>query len=240
MMTSTRPSAPVAGEAPHPRRVFKRRAPVDLPEPLPLLHPLRPIESARVSRELLPHNRVRMTIDHQPLEGVSPDMLLWWFTHIGGDLDYAGKRVSRYRAWHPLDHIAWALDREAPGGGAGEGARFAIREAFQRRSDMLVDSVDTVEKLDRTGIRLVLRVLGVQVFQLEHTWSAGRGRTHYVSVFDLGARSPWLAPVNAYLRRNVFRPHMDDAWLRHNVEEVGRLEFLLPGLVRAEAPQLLA
>ena len=209
-------------------------------DPLPLLYPLRPLEPTRVSRELLPGHRVRMTTDHEPLAGVTPDMLLWWFRNIGGDMEYAGRRVSRYRVWHPLDHIDWKLDREAPGGGVGEGSRFHIVEAFGRRPDMRIDTVDTVEKLDRTGIRLSLRIAGVQVFQLEHTWSAGRGRTHYVSVFDLGARSRLFTPLNAYLRRRVFRPEMDEAWLRHNIEEVGRLEHFLPALVRTQAPSLLA
>lgn len=76
----------------------------------------------------------------------------------------------------------------------------------------------------------MLRVAGAQVFQLEHTWSPGRGRTHYTSVLDLGGRSALLHPVNAYLRRKVFRPGMDHAWARHNVEEVGLLEHFLPGL----------
>lgn len=98
---------------------------------------------------------------------------------------------------------------------------------------MLIDSVDRVEKLDDTGIRLVMRVAGVQVFQLEHTWSAGRGRTHYTSVFDLGARSPLFLPVNSYLRARVFRPGMERAWITHNIEEVGLLEHFLPALFEA-------
>jgi hypothetical protein len=49
-------------------------------------------------------------------------------------------------------------------------------------------------------------------------------------VFDLGGRSRLLAPVNAYLRRRVFRPEMELAWIRHNIEEVGLLEHFLPAL----------
>ena len=151
-------------------------------------------------------------------------------------MPYADGVYPGYLAWHPLDHIAWELDRPAPDGGTGEGARFHIVETFNQDPTMLIDSVDRVEKLDRTGIRLSLRVAGAQVFQLEHTWSEGRGRTHYTSVFDLGARSRLFAPVNAYLRRRVFRPGMEQAWIRHNIEEVGLLEHFLPALFESHNP----
>lgn len=205
----------------------------DLPEPLPVLHPLRTVDPERVDVQHLANHRVRLTIDHEPLEGLTPDDVLWWFRNIGGTMPYAGGQHPRYRVWHPLDHVHWELERPAPDGTVGEGARFRIVEAFGRDTTMWVDTVDTVEKLDRTGIRLSLRLAGVQVFQLEHTWSQGRGRTHYVSVLDLGARSRLFRPVNVLLRRRVFTEPMERAWIRHNVEEVGLLEHLVPALRRS-------
>ncbi len=175
---------------------------------------------------------MRVTIDHQPLAGITPAMLLWWFQHIGDSTTYGGKQIPGYLAWHPLDHIRWELARPASGGGVGEGARFRIVEAFDRRPEFYVDSTETVEKLDGAGIRLVRRLAGIQVFQLEHTWSACGQGTHYVSVLDLGARSPLLSPVNRYLRTRVFPERMARAWVVHNVEEVGVLEHLLPDVLR--------
>ncbi|HWR84355.1 MAG TPA: hypothetical protein VN200_00030 [Rhodoglobus sp.] len=201
-----------------------------LPNPAPTVFPFRTVDRDRVAITEFPGRRLRITIDHEPLAGVTPDMLLWWFSNIGGDMAYAGASYTRYTVWHPLDHIHWALARQAPGGGAAEGARFRIVEAMGRDERYRVDGVDRVEKLDRTGIRLVQRVAGGMVFQLEHTWSEGRGRTHYVSVLDLGGRSALARPLNAYLRSRVFTPGIEQAWVRHNVEEVGRLEHFLPGL----------
>lgn len=206
-----------------------RRLP--LPAPRPVLHPLRAMDTARTSVQTFGGHRVRLTIDHQPLVGVTPHMLQWWFRHIGDVITYAGQEMSGYLAWHPLDHIHWELARPAPGGGAGEGARFRIVEAFGRRADFHVDSTETVEKLDDTGIRLVRRFVGVPIFQLEHTWAACEGGTHYVSVMDLGARSPLMAPLNRYLTTRIFPEEMARAWLIHNIEEVGVLEHLLPALV---------
>ena len=199
---------------------------------LPVLYPLRPIDTASVQFTDCAHGRRRVTIDHRPLAGVTPAMLLDWFTHLDGTMRYGGQVVDRYLAWHPTDHIRWELWRAAPGGGAGEGARFHIVEAFGGNPRFRVDVVDRVEKLDVTGIRLVQRLLGVPIFALEHTWSAGVEGTHYVSVMDIGARSAAMAPVNALLRRR-FRPAMVEAWVRHNIEEVGQLEYLLPQLANS-------
>jgi hypothetical protein len=195
----------------------------------PVLYPLRPVETATVRFTTAPHHRRRVTIDHRPLAGVTPEMLLDWFTHLGGTMSYAGVVIDRYLAWHPIDHIRWELARPAPGGGAAEGARFRIVEAFGGRPEFKVDVVDRAEKLDETGIRLVQRVAGAVVFQLEHTWSAGSDGAHYVSVLEVGARSAFFRPLNHMLYTR-FPDDMLRAWVKHNIEEVGQLEYLLPQL----------
>jgi hypothetical protein len=205
----------------------------------PVLYPLRPVDTATVRYIEAPHHRRRVTIDHRPLSGVTPAMLLDWFTHLGGTIRYGGEIIDRYLAWHPIDHIKWELARPGPTGGAAEGARFHLVEAFGARPEYLVDEVARVERLDETGIRLVLRIGGVAVFQLEHTWSAGADGAHYVSVMDLGARSALMSPINRIVCQR-FPDHKLRAWVKHNIEEVGQLEYLLPQLAwsgEAEPPQ---
>jgi hypothetical protein len=206
---------------------------LSLPPARPLLRPLRGPDTARTSIDHLPRHRRRITIDHQPLDGITPAMLAWWFRHIGDPVTYAGTSMSGYLAWHPLDHIRWELARPAPTGGAGEGARFRIVEAFGRKPEFYVDTTDRVEKLDDTGIRLVRRALGVPILRLEHTWSHCGDRTHYVSVMDIGTRSTLMTPVNRLLTRR-FPDEMVEAWVVHNIEEVGYLEQLLPDLCGAQ------
>jgi hypothetical protein len=192
------------------------------------LFPLRTPDSATTTIQALSRHRRRVTIDHQPLRGITPQMLLWWFQHIGGEMPYGDAVVPNYLAWHPVDHIRWELARPAPDGGAREGARFRIVEAFQGRPEFYIDTTETVEKLDATGIRLVRRVGGVPVLQLSHTWSPCEGRTHYVSVLEIGSSSRLLTPVNRYLTERRFPMSMARAWLVHNIEEVGMLEHILP------------
>ncbi|WP_088288536.1 hypothetical protein [Kineosporia sp. A_224] len=201
---------------------------VRVPDPRPVVHPLRGVGSATWSIAELPHGRRRVTIDHAPLPGVTPADLLWWFTHIGGTVRYGGAVVPRYLAWHPVDHILWELARPASDGSAGEGARFRIVERFARNP--AIDVTERVEKLDATGIRLVQRRFGVKIFQLEHTWSAAAEGAHYVSVMDIGARHSWLAPLNRWLTTRAMPVALCEAWVQHNVEEVGQLPFLLAAL----------
>lgn len=195
----------------------------------PVLYPLRSVGTATVRYADLPHHRRRITIDHRPLAGITPAMLLDWFTHLGGSMRYGDEVIDRYLAWHPIDHIKWELARQAPGGGAAEGARFRMVEAFGGRPEFKIDEVARVEKLDETGIRLVKRVAGVPVFQLEHTWSTGADGAHYVTVMDLGVRSALLSVVNHVVRQRFPGDKMR-AWVKHNIEEVGQLEYLLPQL----------
>ena len=203
---------------------------------LPVLYPLRAVDTAAVHYVRCPRGRRRITIDHRPLAGVTPAMLVHWFTHLGGTMRYGDRTVERYHAWHPVDHIRWELARPAPGGGVGEGARFHMVEAFGARPEFTVDEVARVEKLDETGIRLVLRIAGIPVFQLEHTWSAGADGAHYVTVMDLGVRSWLLSPINRMLQRR-FCDEKARAWVQHNIEEVGQLEYLLPTLPPSGEPE---
>lgn len=106
-------------------------------------------------------------------------------------------------------------------------------EAFGGKPECQIDEIARVEKLDQTGIRLVKRIAGIPVFQLEHTWSAGSDGAHYVTVMDLGVRSALLAAVNHVVRRR-FPDDKVHAWVRHNIEEVGQLEYLLPRLTSGE------
>src|SRR5215203_1355898 len=202
-------------------------------EPRPVLFPLREPATAVTSVQELARHRRRVTIDHQPLSGVTPTMLLWWFQNIGGTMTYGNRVVPNYLAWHPIDHIRWELARPAPLGGAREGARFRIVEAFQGRPEFYIDTTETVEKLDASGIRLVRRIAGVPVIQLSHTWSVCTGQTHYVSVLEVGANSAPFAPANRYLTRRRFPLSMAQGWLRHNIEEVGVLEHILPAAYAA-------
>jgi hypothetical protein len=178
-----------------------------------------------------------MHIQHDLLQALSPEMLAWWFGNIGGEMEVDGVRVEKYLAWHPLDHILWELARPGLDGGASTGAEFRIVEAFGRNPHFYIDVTEMVTRLDETGITLVGYRLGQQVSHLKHDFLAVPGGTQYVSTLTIGTSLPGLSAVlNPLIHRNVFPETMGRAWIRHNIEEVGLLEHIVPRIYPRTSP----
>lgn len=213
--------------------MFRRRLPLPSPRIVPWR--LKPFASAKTSLSYDEWGRMVMHIRHDLLKGVSPDMVAWWFGNIGGDMEIGGERFNKYLVWHPQDHIHWELARPAPTGGASAGAKFRIVEAFGRNPDFYIDIIDTVTRLDATGLTLVSYKVGQQISCLNHDFAAVDGGTQYVSTLTIGTAIPWLSPVlNPLIHRALFPEAMGHAWLRHNVEEVGLLEHIIPRIYEGE------
>lgn len=129
---------------------------------------MKPLASAKTSFTIDKYGVYTLKIEHDIIKGVTPDMLLWWFKNIGGEMTYQENVYSKYVVWHPKDHIHWSLARKSIGKEVGVGSCFRIVEAFGRDMKCLVDSVESVEKLDETGIRLVKHIGGAEFFSLQH------------------------------------------------------------------------
>ena len=139
-----------------------------LPKPRPFGWKMKNLSTAKTSFTVLSNGSYEACIEHDIIKGCTPEMIEWWFRNIGGDMEYMGQRYPRYLVWHPVDHIHWALIKQAPSGGAGAGAKFRIVEAFNGNPAWLIDTTDEVVKLDHTGIRLRLKLFGVELYSLEH------------------------------------------------------------------------
>jgi hypothetical protein len=207
--------------------MFRRRLP--LPPPLNLPWPMKTLETAKTSLSYDEFGRMVLHIRHDVLKGISPEMVAWWFGNIGGDMELDGKRLNKYLVWHPFDHIFWQLAQPGPDGRANAGAKFRIVEAFGRNPDFYIDIIDSVTRLDATGFTGVTYSLGQQISHLNHDFIAVDGGTQYVSTLTIGSTFPVLGRIlNELIRRAVFPETMGHAWLKHNVEEVGLLEHIIP------------
>ena len=193
--------------------------------------PMKPVTTATTSQSILPTGQLLLTIEHDTIRGVSPAMLRWWFENIGQTMTYQGVTYPRYLMWHPRDHIHWELVSRSPGGGAGQGAQFRIVEAFAANPDYYVDSTEYVERLDEEGMSLTRRILGTEIFRLEHRFGTVHDGASYRSRMIVGAASGAFGTIfNPVLRRAIFSSEMGTAWLSHNVEEVSMFEHILPPL----------
>jgi hypothetical protein len=158
-------------------------------------------------------------------------MVEWWFRNIGGEMEVEGRTFSRYHVWHPFDHILWELANRPPDGRVGVGSRFHIVEAFNADPRYYIDIVDTVTRLDGSGVTLVGYKAGLEVSRLSHDIIAAEGGTLYRSRLTIGIGVPGLCRlVNPIIHMSLFPEDMGRAWLRHNVEEVGLLEHIVPRL----------
>lgn len=201
-----------------------------LPPPRPYKE-LKPVSSAQVTYKKLDNGQVTITLLHDLIKGVTPQMLLWWFRHMGGTMHYMGEEYQRYLVWHPYDHILWELAQPGPDGAASQGATFHIVEAFGRNPDYLLDTVAFVEKLDETGITLVEHKLGSEVLRLEHHFFPEQVGARYESYMTVGTASfPSKLVLNRLIHRYFFPDAMAQAWVKHNIEEVGQFEDFLPSL----------
>jgi hypothetical protein len=212
--------------------MFRRRLPFPPPRSLPWR--LKGVETAETSLTYDEAGRMVMHIRHDLLKGISPEMVAWWFGNIGGEMELTGERINRYLAWHPFDHILWELARPGPDGRASAGARFRIVEAFGCNPDFYIDTTETVLRLDATGLTLAGYILGRQISHLNHDFSAADGGTRYVSTLTVGVRLPVVGPfLNRFIRRAIFPEAKGWAWIKHNIEEVGLLEHIIPHLQSA-------
>jgi len=213
-----------------------------LPPPRQLPWPLKDVGAAGTSLHYDHQGRMVMDISHETVAGLAPAQVAWWFRNIGGEIMIGGRQMSRYLAWHPRDHIDWQLAQPAPQGRVGVGARFRIVEAFGAEPSMTIDVVEEVIRLDDSGITLRNRVAGFEVTRLSHDFGPAPGGTRYVSRLTIGFAVPGLSHVlNPMIHRFVFSESMGRAWLKHNVEEVGLLEHLVPLIhpdFASAAPQL--
>jgi hypothetical protein len=204
---------------------------VVIPPPLDIPWTQKPLASAETSVTVLPGGRLKHWIRHEILRGVTPPMLAWWFRNIEGDVEIAGRRVPRYRAWHPLDHIAFRYAQRCPDGSIGPGAVFHITEAFARNPKWVIDVDTVVEKLDETGFIHGPRHFGRKVAHMEYVFEPVAGGTRYTNWLVAGAELPVVGGLVNSVTRWIFFPHDRAlAWLTHNVEEVGNFESFLPAL----------
>lgn len=205
----------------------------DLPEPLRLPWQLKPVSSASTGVETLNDGRKRFWIKHSVLKNITPVMLVWWFGHMEGDLEIQGQQFSRYRVWHPLDHVYARYVRRAPDGSVGPGAQIALCEYLGRNPAYKVEAVSTIEKLDEAGfIHNVIRG-GVRIARMEHVFTKTVDGMRDENCLIVPG-TPRLGRFAGLLVPLLFSDGKGQAWLKHNIEEMGNLENFLPELYERE------
>jgi len=217
-------------------RVWSRQSHFSaLPAPLSVPWQLKPASSAQSGVETLADGRTRYWVKHEVLKGVTPRMLAWWFAHFAeGEAEIEGRRLDRYRVWHPFDHVYARYVGRAPDGSGGPGAQIALCEYLARNPRYKIQGISTVEKVDRTGfIHKIIR-FGFQLARMEHVFTETSMGTRDENCL-LVPGDPRLAPFARFLSPRLMPADKGEAWLKHSIEEMGTLEHFLPELYAREA-----
>jgi hypothetical protein len=207
-----------------------------LPPPRELGWRLRAVEEAETSHERLPGGRRELRIRHPVLRGITRAMLGWWFQNFDRPCEFQGARYEQmYLLWHPYDHHSARMTRDEHGRVA-PGQTVHIREAFGRDMRFAVDQIVTIDRWDDAGVTFHVNKAGRAVFVLEHEFRDVAGGVQYDSRMVLGFDGGIVRRIaNRVVLPREFSAPKADAWLRHNVEEVGCFEHMLPALYAARA-----
>lgn len=206
-----------------------------LPQPVALPWGLKPMGSAQYGADRLPDGRARYWIRHEVLAGVTPRMLAWWFANLEGDVLVGGRRINRYRLWHPYDHVHASYLKRRPDGSVGPGAVIRLKEILGGNPRFVVDITTEIEKLDEEGYIHNPVVDGIRgLARMEYTFREVPGGTLYENCLVFGLRGRAGRVLGPLLERVAFPPGKGETWLRHNIEEVGMFEHFLPALYRQE------
>jgi len=178
--------------------------------------------------------RLTVRIEHDTIRGVTPAMLRWWFENLGrsttwdGD-GFTGPEVSFYHLWHHRDHIAVTPLAEGATGFA-EGSRTRIQEQFNDHHER-VDVEVLTDRLDDEEFTFSVSTGGMRVVRIVHLYGPEGDGSRFYAETRVGSDVPvigwiinWLVLPRRYSKRTA------EHWIRHNIEETGRSEQVIPPL----------
>jgi len=205
------------------------------PEPLDIRWVCKPEDSARSGIEILPDGRLRCWIEHEVLHGITPRMLVWWFKHLEGEMVHDGRRLNRYRVWHPRDHIAIEYSKRNADGSIGVGCVIHLTEMLGANPAYLIDVHTEITKLDEEGFEHRPNFHGLQLVRMDYEFRETAEGTLYRNSLTVGATGIVGKLINGVIQKFLFDEARGRAWIKHNIEEVGNFESFLPELYAREA-----
>ncbi|HRH46685.1 MAG TPA: hypothetical protein PKY82_33885 [Pyrinomonadaceae bacterium] len=207
---------------------------IENPKPLKINWLRKSVESAKSGMETLPDGRFRCWIEHEIINGVTPKMLVWWFSHLEGEVEIKGKKYNRYRVWHPEDHVFLEYAKRNPDGKIGVGSVIHLAEMLNANPKYLIHIYTKIKKLDETGYIHQPSMHGLKIAQMDYEFEAVENGTLYKNSLTIGFTGLLGKIFNPLIKKFIFDEARGKAWIRHNIEEVGNFEFFLPKLYQSE------
>lgn len=204
----------------------------------------KPVSSAKWTNvEVSRRGAIRVQIAHDDINGVTPEMLKWWFENLSGTTmwngtDFSGPEIYNYHLWHHRDHIRITPLTDAADGtkncGFREGALTRIDERFNDYRDV-VKSVMRTTRLDTSEFDFdILGPGGRPAGRIVHRYAPVPGGVSFYAEAAVDFPGAIVGRLmNWFIRPRVFSKATADHWIQHNIEETGRTEDILPVLYGA-------
>jgi hypothetical protein len=191
---------------------------------------------------VLPNGQMLAQCQHEDLEGVTPEMIQWFFEHLGCCTNWDGKgfdgpEISIYHLWHNRDHVAVTPLTDGPDGrknlGFLEGAESRIHELTNEVNDVVYYEMKTVTLNDHEFTFNVMKD-GKATGHVKHVYGPtedGKGSTFYTeTLVGLDGDSGEAKLVNKAMVPKLYSKEQGMQWIHHNIQESGRLQDVAPVL----------
>jgi len=185
---------------------------------------------------------IRVQIEHDTIKGCTPEMMRWWFENLAmtttwNGVDFSGPEVTFYHLWHHRDHIAVTPLTTGHDGavnnGFAPGAVSMIQEQFNDHHFRVEATVYTV-RLDHQEFTFLIKKFGLTVGHIVHLYSPAPDGINFYAETKMGFSMPligWL--LNWLIIPWAFSRKTAENWVKHNIEETGRSEAIIPPLYAA-------
>jgi hypothetical protein len=156
--------------------------------------------------------KLEVILQHDPLPGVTPAMLAWWYqqlplgTHKMGDTTY-----TYYHLFHPSEHGVIEILEAGEGPGISKGALVTRRERF---GSYYSKGKARVISIDADKMVVSPEIAGMHFGQIEHRFSSGPDGAIYTVHAVLGSDLPVIGPlINLYIRKRLFPEPVLKEWM---------------------------
>jgi DAPG hydrolase PhiG domain len=202
----------------------------ELPEPLEVPWRLEENLTAKSGVDNLRDGRTKYWVD-EILKGITPKMFIWWFSGGAlGDMEIDRRTVSRYRVWHPYDHVSARLLVNRPAD-ASKGAVAELEEYFGRNPEYYTNPAVRIDHIDEEAYTSTWFENGIAIAHLDHELEAVPGGLRLGHVMYIPGETTTVAQL---LAPRVWPRAMGEAWIEHGIEEMGNFGNFLPECTSAK------
>lgn len=203
---------------------------MQLPSPEEFGWPLRGLEEAETVFTQNRNGRIVLEVHHPGITGVTAEMIEWWFevyAHLKVQID--GDIYDAFNLWHPRDHKYLRRADEGWSGPLKPGDRVSLSEAYGLSQEYSNKETVTIVRLDRQGFGLRAIRLGLTVAELSYAFEDTPEGLKISTRLYVGVADGWAKTlINQVFVPLLFDEKKTEAWMLHNVEEVGSWENFLP------------